>query len=169
MTSNRENVKTRKWSHETAGELVGVRLQPDAMHRIDRFRAQEADILSRFKVWAGAKVFPTVEFFRKPCCLSGRQRSENLLPFRDAGKVDPGNEVSRKRPLHHFQDGECALLPMTRRSAPFRLRSSGHTGKRPPAFRSGAGRLDVPDPLVCCFRNVARPMWERRPPDGLIG
>ena len=46
-TSTRDNVKTRKRRPETTGEMVGVRLQPEAMRRIDQYRAQEADVPSR--------------------------------------------------------------------------------------------------------------------------
>jgi hypothetical protein len=42
-TPTRDNVKTRKRRPETTGELVGVRLQPEAM----QYRAQEADLPSR--------------------------------------------------------------------------------------------------------------------------
>ena len=45
--STRDNVKTRKHRPETTGELIGVRLQPEAVRRIDQFRAQQADVPSR--------------------------------------------------------------------------------------------------------------------------
>jgi hypothetical protein len=47
MQSIGVNVKTRKPRAAQAGELIGVRLQPDQLAALDRYRAAQEDVPTR--------------------------------------------------------------------------------------------------------------------------
>ena len=47
MMSTRDNTKTRKSRPKTTGELVGVRIQPEIIGKLDDWRRKQADLPGR--------------------------------------------------------------------------------------------------------------------------